>query len=176
MLYLKEANPQDAEAEYAFVREIPTDENGFTNKWYGCDWDTFMGKALPEMLDYAMGKNLPEGFVPETFYFLWDDHRIVGEFRIRHHLCDSLRVGGGHIGYCIGKDYRGRGYAKEGLRLTLLKAKDIVPEEEIYLRVNKNNPASLRVQLRNGGYIRGEDEKSYFVRIKKRDILEETEI
>ena len=167
MLYLKEANLQDAKAVYAFVREIPADENGFTNKWHGCDWDTFMEKALPEMLDYAMGKNLPEGFVPETFYFLWNDDGIVGEFRIRHYLCDSLRVGAGHIGYYIGKEYRGKGYAKEGLRLTLLKAKEIVPEEEIYLRVNKNNPASLRVQLHNGGYIEGEDEKSYFVRIPK---------
>ena len=61
MLYLKEANLQDAKAEYTFVREIPADENGFTNKWHGCDWDTFMEKALPEMLDYARGKNLPGG-------------------------------------------------------------------------------------------------------------------
>lgn len=173
MLYLKEANLQDAKAEYAFVREIPADENGFTSKWHGCDWDTFMEKALPEMLDYAVGKNLPEGFVPETFYFLWNDDVLVGEFRIRHYLCDSLRTGAGHIGYYIGKEFRGKGYAKEGLRLTLLKAKEIVPEEEIYLRVNKNNPASLRVQLHNGGCIQGEDEDKYYVRIRKDGIAEE---
>ena len=54
-----------------------------------------------------------------------------------------------------------------------IPAKEIVPEEEIYLRVNKNNPASLCVQLHNGGYIEGEDEDKYYVRIRKDGIAEE---
>jgi len=33
--------------------------------------------------------------------------------------------------------------------------------------VNKDNPASLRVMLKNGGYIKAEDESKYYVRIKK---------
>ena len=43
----------------------------------------------------------------------------------------------------------------------------IVPEDEIYLRVNKDNPASLHVMLKNNGTIVAEDESHYFVRIKK---------
>ena len=31
MLYLKAANFQDIEKEYLFVRDMPVDENGFTN-------------------------------------------------------------------------------------------------------------------------------------------------
>lgn len=31
MLYLKEINYDDIEKEYLFVREIPVEENGFTN-------------------------------------------------------------------------------------------------------------------------------------------------
>ena len=119
------------------------------------------------MLDFDAGRNLPDGFVPETFFFLWADNEIVGQFRIRHHLCESLRTGAGHIGYFIARPHRGRGYAKEGLRLTLDLARQIIPEEEIYLRVNKDNPASLRVMLANGGYIAREDEVKYYVRIKK---------
>jgi len=53
------------------------------------------------------------------------------------------------------------------LRLTLEIARGIIPEDEIYLSVNKNNPASLRVMQKNGGYIVGENEERYFVRIKK---------
>jgi len=166
MLYLKEANFADIEKEYAFVREMPIDENGLTNKWHSVSREGF-DDALQEMIDFSAGRNLPEGFVPETFLFLWHDDTIVGQFRTRHHLCESLRTGGGHIGYFIGSPFRGKGYAKQGLRLTLEIARGIIPEDEIYLRVNKDNPASLRVMLASGGYIAREDEGKYYVRIKK---------
>ena len=45
-------------------------------------------------------------------------------------------------------------------------------EDEIYLRVNKNNPASLKVMLHNGGYIEHEDEQKYYVRINKSVLTE----
>ena len=166
MLYLKEANSVDIEKEFLFVRDMPSDENGLTNPWHGIARAGF-SRALQTMLDFAAGRNLPEGFVPETFLFLWNDDEIVGQFRIRHHLCDSLRTGAGHIGYFIAKPFRGKGYAKEGLRLTLEIARGIIPEDEIYLRVNKDNPASLRVMTANGGYITREDEIKYYVRIKR---------
>lgn len=167
MLYLKAANLEDIEKEYLFVRDMPVDENGLTNQWHGISREDFEKKALPEMMDFAKGENLPEGYVPETFLFLWEDDEIVGQFRIRHYLCDSLREGAGHIGYYIAPKFRGKGYGKKGLELTLEIAGTIVPEDEIYLRVNKDNPASLHVMLHNGGYIHHEDEHKYYVRIKK---------
>ena len=85
-----------------------------------------------------------------------------------------LREGAGHIGYSISKDYRGKGYGTEGLKLTLQKAKFIVPEEEIYLRVNKDNIASQIVMIKNGAYKTGEDEEHYFMRINK-DSIKETQ-
>ena len=164
-ILLKKANPEDIEKEWRFVREMPADENGLTNPWQGVSREAFEKDALPSMLKFAEGKDLPEGYVPETFYFLWQDDRIVGEFRIRHHLCESLRTGAGHIGYFIAKPFRGQGLGTEGLRLTLEEACRIVPEEEIYLRVNLDNPASLHVMLNNGGCVVGQDEGHYFVRI-----------
>ena len=53
------------------------------------------------------------------------------------------------------------------MKLTIQIAKDIVPEEEIYLRVNKDNIPSQKVMLNNGAYIAGEDEEHYFLRVKK---------
>lgn len=167
MLYLKEPNYEDIEKEYAFVRDMPVDENGFTNEWHGISREDFEQIALKKMISYAKGEDLPDGYVPETFLFLWDDETIVGQFRTRHYLCESLRIGAGHIGYFIQKEYRGKGFAKEGLRQTLEVARTIIPETEIYLRVNKDNLASLHVMLHNGGYIEHEDEQKYYVRIKK---------
>ena len=166
MIYLKKACLEDLEKEWLFVRDMPEDENGLTNAWHNVSREDFAEKALPEMIAFSEGKGLPEGYVPETFFFLWDDDTIVGQFRIRHYLCESLRTGAGHIGYFIAKPFRGKGYGTEGLRLTLEEAYRIVPEEEIYLRVNLDNPASLHVMLNNGGRIVGQDEGHYFVRIK----------
>lgn len=165
MIYLKKANPEDLEKEWQFVRDMPEDENGLTNEWHGITREDFESRAFPVMLDYMEGKNLPEGYVPETYFFLWKDDTIVGQFRVRHFLCESLRTGAGHIGYFIAGPFRGKGYGTEGLRLTLQEAGRIVPEEEIYLRVNVDNPASLHVMLHNGGRIASRDEKHYYVRI-----------
>ena len=167
MLVLKEANTKDALKEYAFVREIPENENGFTNSDFGVSYEAFMSESLPRMIAWSEGRSLPDGFVPETFLFLWEDDEIVGQFRIRHHLCPSLVEGGGHIGYFIKKDQRNRGLGKKGLMLTLQKAREIIPEDEIYLRCLKSNPASLRVMRSNGGYIHHEDEEHFYVRISK---------
>ena len=165
MIVLKKANPEDMEKEWLFVREMPEDENGLTNAYHGVSLDDFRSRVLPEMLAFAEGTNLPEGYVPETFFFLWDDDTVVGQFRVRHWLCESLRTGAGHIGYFVAMPFRGKGYGTEGLRLTLEEARHIVPEEEFYLRVNRDNPASLRVMLKNGGRIAAEDETKYYVRI-----------
>ncbi len=167
MLYVRAANSIDLEKEWQFVKDMPADENGLTNEWYGVSREDFETKALPQMIAFSEGKGLPEGYVPETFLFLWDDGRIVGQFRIRHCLCESLRTGAGHIGYCIGKGDRGKGYGTEGLRLTLEIARKIVPEEEIFLRVNRDNTASQRVMLKNGAHVAGGDAEHLFMRIPK---------
>ena len=166
-LLLKPANYDDLEKEWLFVKNMPEDENGLTNQWHSISREDFEKTALPDMIRYSKGIDLPDWMVPETFYFLWKDENIIGQFRIRHYLNDALREGAGHIGQFIGKEYRGKGYGTAGLRLMLNEARKIVPEDEIYLRVNKNNPASLHVMLNNSGKVVGEDDTHYFVRIKK---------
>ena len=169
MITLKKASLDEVnEKEWIFVRNMPEDENGLTNAYHGISREDYGRIALPAMRRFAEGRDLPAGYVPETFFFLWKDDEIIGQFRIRHHLCESLRAGAGHIGYFIAKPFRGKGYGTEGLRLTLEEARHIVPEEEIYLRVLKDNPASLRVMLKNGGRITAEDGEHYFVRIPNR--------
>lgn len=167
MLHLKEANVEDAEKEWLFVTATPGNENGFTNKWHGVLHEQFISEALPEMIGHAKGIGLPEGFVPATTLFLWNDTEIVGQFRLRHYLTETLRSGAGHIGYFIAKEHRGKGFATEGLRLTLAYGANIIPEDEYYMRLNKDNPASLRVMLKNGGRIVGETEDKILVRIPK---------
>lgn len=166
-LVLKKINFEDAYAQWQYTTNLPEDENGLTNSYHGVSYEEYQNTVLPKMISYENPVNMPDWFVPETYYYLWDDDKLVGEFRIRHHLTESLRNGAGHIGYSVLKECRGKGYGTEGLRLTIEKAKEIIPEDEIYLRVLKDNTASVRVMLKNGAYKAGENEEHYFMRIRK---------
>lgn len=165
-MILKAANKKDAEEEFLFIRNIPCDENGYINTNYQIKREDF-DDALDIIIANSEGRRLPEGYVPATTYYLWDNGIIIGEFQLRHHLCESLVNGSGHIGYYIAPQFRGKGCATAGLKLLLEEARRTVPEKEIYLHVFKSNPASLKVMLKNGGYIHHETDDGYFVRIKK---------
>ena len=64
---------------------------------------------------------VPEGFVPETLYFLTDENetKLFGAVDIRHSLNDYLLQFGGHIGYGIVPSERRKGYAQMQLALAL---------------------------------------------------------
>ncbi len=167
MLELRKMNIEDAKAQWEYVTAMPADENGVTNSHEGVSYEEYMDKVLPELLMHENPVNMPDWFVPETFYYLWDGQVLVGEFRIRHYLTDALKTGAGHIGYSIKKEYRGRGYGTKGMALVLDLARKIVPEEEIYLRVLKSNIPSFKVITKNGAYVAGEDEAHFLLRVRK---------
>lgn len=167
---LRKINRQDAKEQWEYTAALPENENGLTNPWHGVSWEEYIERVLPEIMSYEHPVNMPDWFVPETYYYLWDEDRLIGEFRIRHHLTEALRSGAGHIGYSIRSSQRHKGYGTEGLRLTLKIAKQTVPEEEIFLRVRKDNPASLKAIRRNGAYLADEDEEHFFLRIPKDSI------
>lgn len=165
MLELRKMNYNDMIEQWKYVTALPKDENGLTNEYEGVSFEEYRDSVLPELMMHENPINMPDWFVPETYYYLWDDNVLVGEYRIRHYLTDALKMGAGHIGYSIKKEFRGRGYGTKGLTLTLDLAREIVPEKEIYLRVLKSNIPSFRVISNNGAYIAGEDELHYLMRI-----------
>lgn len=154
----------DLKKAYELQNTFSPDEKGFVNNAFGFSFEEFQ-KYVRQNEDYSHGTGLPEGYVPATVFILEDNGTYVGIFNLRHYLNDFLRNGPGHIGYGISPTYRRKGYASEGLRLTIKKAKEIIPENEIYLSVHKDNPASLKVQEINGAYIHHEDDKEYYTRI-----------
>lgn len=120
---------------------------------------------MKKIINNAAGKDLSPGYVPVTHYMLWEGDKIVGWFRLRHYLSPQLASGAGHVGYSIREGFRGRGLAASGLGLLIREAGKIIPEAELYLRVLKENSPSLKVMLKNDGYIHHEDELYYYVRI-----------
>ena len=164
------ARMEDAEQIYRFVQAMPAEENGFVNEQYGITREQFMAETLPAMIAWSRGEQLKEGYVPETDCFLYVDGEAAGMFKLRHHLNAFLENGPGHIGYGLLPQYRGKGLATEGLRRALAYIDTLLPAEEteVYFSVNKNNPASLKVQLHCGAYIHHEDEVEYYTRIPRK--------
>ncbi len=91
------------------------------------------------------------GFVPQTIFWVLDSSGLaVGMIRMRHYLNEKLRVHGGHIGFFIRRDQRGKGYAAEALRLALLELKRM-GEKRALLTVDSENLPSIKVIESNGG-------------------------
>ncbi|MDO4432835.1 MAG: GNAT family N-acetyltransferase, partial [Aerococcaceae bacterium] len=78
--------------------------------------------------------------------------RALGFLHLRLRLNDFLLEKGGHIGYSIRPSERGKGYAKEQLRLGLLECpqKNI---QRVLITCSETNPASRATILANGGVL-----------------------
>ncbi len=106
---------------------------------------------LQQCCDMSNPAKLEVGLVLQTiFWVLSVDGVAVGMVRLRHYLNEKLRFHGGHIGYFIRRDRRGRGYAKESLRLALAELRKL-GESRALITVEPNNIASIKVIERNGG-------------------------
>lgn len=109
-----------------------------------------------EWLDWILKNERVEtcakGWVPSVQYLCIRraDNRLVGMIDIRLSLNDYLLKFGGHIGYSIRKSERGKGYAKEQLRLALaeLKRRGI---NKVLITCYNTNIASQKVILSANG-------------------------
>jgi len=113
---------------------------------------------LRRHVDLAAGRNLPAGWIPSTTYWLQDQkQQVVAMSNLRHELTPFLVNHGGHIGYFVKSDERGKGYGKQVLALTLVEAREMGIERAL-LTVDSDNEPSIRVIERNGGIM--EDERT----------------
>ena len=95
----------------------------------------------------------PEGFVHHsTFWLITDDDEIAGVSNLRHYLCKSLLLEGGHIGFGIRPSFRRKGYAAKLLELTLLEAKKL-NLSKVLLTCDKSNTGSSKTIQKNNGVL-----------------------
>ncbi len=124
--------------------------------------DEVVGKSFKKYVAWlesaAQGRNLPEGYVANSTFWLVDAcDEIVAVSNIRCELTESLRQLGGHIGYGVRPSARRKGHATEILRLSLVEAR-LMGIGDMRITCDKENPGSARAIVRNGGEL---DEEEY---------------
>lgn len=107
---------------------------------------------LQSIRDFETEDMLPQGFSPQTEYWLIKDGVIyAGTLKIRHRLCNPyLEKVGGHIGYYIPPSQRKRGFGRRILALGLEKARKL-GLEKVLITCRENNEGSRRIIEANGG-------------------------
>ncbi|AXT84576.1 GNAT family N-acetyltransferase [Aeromicrobium sp. A1-2] len=98
------------------------------------------------------GLGLPADFVANADLVADVDGVVVGRCSIRYELNDFLSTLGGHVGYAVRPQFRGRGYATEILRQAVLILRDR-GVEHILVTCDDDNVASAKVIQANGGVL-----------------------
>jgi len=130
-------------------------------------WRVFGGRMNPGLLrcfngnylewlqyirDCSNGINIGKE-VPQTLFFLKDSKgTILGVVSLRHYLNQTNIVDGGHIGYGICPEYRGKKYGNLILKLAL---KELLAMEisKVLVTCDSDNIASQKVILHNDGVL-----------------------
>ena len=117
--------------------------------------------------DYARGENLPDGWVPDSGYWLIRGERILGACDIRHRLTEALQDFGGHIAYSVRPTERNKGYGTLMLKLALEKARAL-GIDRVLITCDADNIASARVIQKNGGALDSESHSEQTGRVTQR--------
>ncbi len=133
----------DAENEDQFAGCMSLDSSKSAEEWIKIcelrkseDTCNEVGMAVPSHMYIAVRKR---------------DDRIVGVIDLRHHINHPiLGTWGGHCGYSVRPSERGKGYAKEMLRLNIQNAKEM-GIDKLLVTCDVNNIASEKTILANNG-------------------------
>ena len=138
----------------AGLRELLNDLGDGENGYMGTPVPS--GKmALEEYLRRCVAvtnpAQVPPGLVPQTTFWVLDGEGVaIGMVRMRHCLNEKLLAHGGHIGMYVRRDRRGRGHAKEILRLALDELRK-TGEKRALLTISVDNLPSIRSVESGGG-------------------------
>lgn len=178
-IYLIEPKMKYAEDIWAFRQEVLIFDEGNDDQFAGCksldicnsaeEWIKICELRKSEDTCREAGVAVPS----HTFLAVRrSDDKIIGVIDLRHHINHPiLSTWGGHSGYTVRPSERGKGYAKEMLRLNISNAK-VLGIEKLLVPCDVNNIASEKTIIANGGIfenvidVNGSRTKRYWITIE----------
>lgn len=103
--------------------------------------------------DYDLDDLRERGYVPQQYWWILNENgEYIGIAKLRYVLTPEMLRRGGHIGYGLAEEYRGKGYGTAGLKLLLEECKRN-GLKDVLLTAFPNNFASRRIIEKNGGQL-----------------------
>lgn len=160
---LMQLTPSDGLDIYEMLQHIGKVENNFVNETYGMTVEQWR-EWLRVQDSWSRGENLPEGYVPQTTYWLFVDDVPVGYGKLRTRLTEQSRKNGGNIGYAIDSRFRGLGYGTKLMQLLIETARTSGIDERVFT-VAKGNWASRRAIEKCGARLVDESDDIWYLEV-----------
>ena len=112
---------------------------------------------LEQTQNFAVGRNLPAGYVPSELYFFVNENdisKIIGVTDLRLATTPAIEQFFGHAGGCILPEYRNMGLGKHIIALTLDKLRQKGFKYVIFT-IESGNEKSRCATISNGGRFLG---------------------
>lgn len=146
-LLIRELLPTDAEQAIAAHQALLADDFDFLPTWSARqNWDAY----IERMAEGRTGEFIPEGWVRSGLFVAELDGRIVGRISVRYELNDFLTEVGGHLGYGVIPEFRGRGIASQLCRFALTELANAGVKSAL-VTCDESNSASRATILGCGG-------------------------
>jgi predicted acetyltransferase len=124
-------------------------------------------KWLGWMKDDQSESTCPEGAVPQTLYFAFNEANVLlGAVTIRHFLNERMFIDGGYVGYGVRPSQRRKCYAKRMLALAISKINEM-GVNKILITCAIDNIGSIKTILANGGIFENEVLNEYGALVKR---------
>jgi len=154
-----------------FKEIIAFEEKNDSTDWYKklnlYDLENDFDSYILSILEKEKGKNLEEGHVPRTMFWMLDDKdNYLGRISLRHYLNEELNNFGGHIGYDVIPSERKKSYASTALALCLKEAKKLGIDKTLLI-CDEDNFGSIKTIEKNGGVYQDkvmQDNRLYILR------------
>jgi predicted acetyltransferase len=148
LLILRELDHHDEKAFEKLLEDW--DESPGFNMLFGLLEGMSFSRFLKICEDMKDESKVSGEAVPGTSLYAFVDGEIVGKVSVRHKLNESLKNVGGHIGYGVVLNHRGKGHATIMLKEALTYCSTL-GLSKVLLTCDDTNLASIRVIEKNGG-------------------------
>ncbi len=177
-IYLVEATSEYAKQVWQFRQEILDYDKDSDSQFAGClsldevntadEWIRMCQLRTSETTCKQTGVDVPS----HTYFAIRkSDNKLVGITDLRHHINHPiLGTWGGHCGYSVRPSERGKGYAKEMLKLNIQNAKKL-GIDKLLITCHTDNTASEKTILANNGVyektiiVDGTEYKRYWITV-----------